>query len=114
MHIDSYSYGKIKIDGKIYNKDLIIFPERVRPDWWRKEGHSLAREDLNEIINYKPEVLVVGKGDSGLMEIPILTQKILEEIKIKLLAADSHKAMRIFNEQVKIGEKVVGAFHLTC
>ena len=46
MLIESYSFGKISINGKIYHSDVIIFPDRVYDSWWRKEGHILHLEDL--------------------------------------------------------------------
>ena len=68
MRIDSYSFGVMKVDGAEYTADLIIFPDRIRANWWRKQGHSLAVEDLDDVLGFKPEVLVIGKGASGLME----------------------------------------------
>lgn len=114
MHIDSYSFGKMKVDGKVYNKDLIIFPEKVRAGWWRKDGHSLAMEDLEEVIAYKPDVLVVGRGAMGAMKIPDETKSALESVPLKLIEGHTSSAMKMFNERIKSGEKVVGAFHLTC
>jgi len=39
--IEHYSFGRIVIDGKEYTKDLIIYPDKIRANWWRKEGHKL-------------------------------------------------------------------------
>jgi len=68
--IDSYDFGRIIINGKRYNSDLIVFSDKVRDGWWRKEGHRLDVEDLKDVLESKPEVLVVGTGYSGLMRIP--------------------------------------------
>ena len=72
----------MKVDGTEYRADLIVFPHRIRPNWWRRQGHSLAIEDLNDVLGFKPELLVIGKGASGLMEIPASTKKTLQEQKI--------------------------------
>jgi len=114
MRIDSYSFGVMKIDGTEYRADLIVFPDKVRSDWWRKQGHSLAIEDLGDILDFKPEVLVVGKGASGLMEIPPSTKKQLQEAGIEVVAESTGRAWGLFNEQIEKGRKVAGAFHLTC
>jgi hypothetical protein len=37
--IDKYSFGSITIDGRTYDTDVIIYPERIDDRWWRKEGH---------------------------------------------------------------------------
>jgi len=114
MRIDSYSFGVMKVDGAEYRADLIVFPDRIRSNWWRRQGHSLAVEDLDDVLDFKPDVLVIGKGASGLMEIPASTKKVLQEEGIEVIAENTGQAWGLFNEQIKKGRKVVGAFHLTC
>ena len=114
MKIDSYSFGTMMIEGKHYTSDVIVFPDRVISDWWRKEGHSLCIEDLDEVISYKPDVLIIGKGASGVMNVPNDTRKILQDNNIEIIDKNTSEAYRIFNEKIKQGIKVVGAFHLTC
>lgn len=114
MHIDSYQFGKIVIDGKSYDSDLIILGDTVQSDWWRKQGHSLAAEDLKSILKAKPSVLVVGCGASGLMDVPDQTRQALKERDIQLEAFDSYKAVQRFNEFSEAGVKVAAALHLTC
>lgn len=116
MHIDSYQFGKIVIDGKSYNSDLIICGDTVQSDWWRKQGHSLAAEDLKTILDTKakPSVLVVGCGASGLIDIPDQTRQALKERDIQLEAFDSYKAVQKFNEFSEAGVNVAAAIHLTC
>lgn len=104
----------MKVDDAEYSTDLLVFPDRITSNWWRKQGHSLAVEDLNDVLGFKPEVLVIGKGASGLMEIPASTKKTLQEKGIELIAENTGQAWGIFNEQIEKGRKVVGAFHLTC
>ena len=114
MHIDSYQFGKIVIDGVEYNKDCIILRNSVKPNWWRKEGHRLSAEDLQPVIAAKPSVLVVGCGSPGLMEVPEQTRQVLQEHGIELVALDTHKAVARFNELSQAGENVAAALHLTC
>lgn len=114
MRIESYSYGNITVDGKTYFSDLIVFPNRIRSEWWRKEGHSLSIIDLNEVVKFKPEILVVGKGTIGRMDVPYSTKLALKERNIEIIDARTDKAVQIFNEQIQMGRNVAGAFHLTC
>ncbi|MHC4657529.1 MAG: MTH938/NDUFAF3 family protein [Planctomycetota bacterium] len=99
MHIDSYQFGKIVIDSVDYTSDLIILGDEVQSDWWRKQGHSLATDDLKTILKDKPSVLVVGCGASGLMEIPNETRQALKKHNIQLEMYDSYKAVQKFNER---------------
>ncbi len=111
--IDSYSFGRIVIDGKEYDADVIIFPHRVMDNWWRKEGHQLSVEDLERVFEEKPEVLVVGTGHSGLMRVLPETQERLKSEGIQLIAEKTRKACEIYNQLSK-SKKVVAALHLTC
>ncbi len=47
--IDSYHFGQIVVNGKNYSSDVVIFPDRVRDNWWRKTGHQLCVEDIAEL-----------------------------------------------------------------
>ena len=114
MRIDSYRFGVIKISGIEYKTDLIIFPDRIKKNWWRKQGHVLALEDIDDVLEFKPEVLVVGTGVSGLMQIPVFTANVLESEGIDLMAENTRQACKIFNNQILKGINVVGAFHITC
>ena len=116
MHIDSYQFGKIVIDGQSYTSDLIILGDAVQSDWWRQQGHSLAADDIKTILDAKakPSVLVVGCGASGLMEIPDETRQALKKRNIQLEMYDSYKAVQKFNELSEAGVNVAAALHLTC
>jgi len=114
MKIEAYSFGCMKIDGVEYRSDVIVFPDKVRSGWWRQEGHSLAMEDLEEVVEFGPEVLIVGTGASGIMDVPASTVDALRKKGIEVAAAHTGEAWHLFNEQVKQGKNVVGVFHLTC
>lgn len=111
--IDSYSFGRIVVDGEEYTSDVIIFPDRVQGSWWREEGHSLSLNDLKTVLDFRPGTLVVGVGYSGMMRIPESTKKVVEARGIELIAARSSQAVDEYNRLCASG-RVVGAFHLTC
>jgi len=110
--IDSYEFGKIKINGKEYNHDVIIFPEGIK-DWWRKEGHSVIIEDVKEVIEKKPKTIIFGMGEPGEMKVPENTKQELEKLGIEVIVEPTKKACGIFNKLSEKGD-VVAALHLTC
>ena len=113
MHIDSYDFGHIVIDGVSYRQDLLIWPDRIKTDWWRQESHLLRVDDVTEALAADPEVLVVGKGDTGHMEVdPPLTAH-LKEKGIGLVAVPTREACRIINSTVG-KRRLAAALHLTC
>ena len=111
--IDSYQFGLIVINGKEYSSDVIIFPDRVRDNWWKKRGHQLCLEDIAEVMAENPEVLVVGTGASGLMKVLPEVEQSLEAQGIKLVTETTDKACHTYN-QLCHSQRVVAALHLTC
>ncbi len=112
--IESYSFGSVVIDGKTYSSDVIILPDRIDSSWWRTEGHTLAPDDIRDILDSKPEVLVVGTGASGAMKILPETKNLLEGNEIALVAKKTSQACDAYNKLNAQGKKVVAALHLTC
>lgn len=123
--IERYEFGRIRIDGKEYSRDVIIYPgeqpsdatqgmpARVDGSWWRKEGHRLDKTDLAEVVKAKPEVLVVGTGHDAQMKVPRETLDFLNSLGIEVHAAPTREACQKYNELRDV-RKVVAALHLTC
>ena len=111
--IESYSFGRIIIDGQVYTSDIIIYPDKIDSSWWRLKGHLLQIDDLRDILDYKPEVLVVGTGAHGLMKVSDAIKKFLESSGIELIVKETEKACKTYN-MLKEKRKVIAAFHLTC
>lgn len=113
MHIDGYVFGRIIIDSKTYTTDVIVYTDRVDSSWWRKEGHYLQKEDLTDVVKAKPDILIIGTGNMGVMQVPESTMKYFEAHGIVVHVAKTGQAVEMFND-LPAGKKVIGAFHLTC
>lgn len=111
--IDSYDFGKIVIDGRRYESDIIIFSDGRVSSWWRKEGHKLQEDDLKEIIEERPQILVVGTGYSGVMRVLPETTTFVESKGTKLIVERTKDACTAYNK-LKGSENVAAALHLTC
>lgn len=111
--IEEYSFGHIRIDGRSYDHDVIIFPDRVQSDWWRAQGHSLVPQDLDTVLDSPPKRLIIGKGAHGRMDVPPETRRQLERAGIEILAQTTHEAVEAYNRLREEGD-VVAALHLTC
>ena len=68
MRIEGYSFGRVLVDGEEHTKDVIVLPNRVVGGWWRRDGHSLVLEDLEEVLDELPERLILGTGAYGRMQ----------------------------------------------
>jgi hypothetical protein len=111
--IDSYSFGRMTVDGRTYTQDLILYPDRIQDSWWRRRGHHLIPEDLSGVFEEQPEVLVVGTGASGIMEVPESTKQTLLAEGIETVAVPTDRAVKYYM-RLQGRKRVVGAFHLTC
>jgi hypothetical protein len=113
--IQEYGFGKMVINGETYHEDLIITKDKILSNWWRKNGHHLELEDIKEVLeNHEPEILVVGKGQFGMLSISNEVSDYLHKNNISLQHKKTGKAVQIFNKLYHQGKNVMGAFHLTC
>jgi hypothetical protein len=112
--IDNYRFGQVVVDGQTYERDLLIFPERVAANWWREKGHELAVADLTDVLADPPEVLVVGTGRYGRMAILPETEQALASQGVQIIAQPTASACQTFNQVTAEGRRAVAALHLTC
>ena len=113
--INQYTTGShMTVDGTKHHHDLKIINGEVKGNWWRREGHRLDIDDIQDILSAKPEVLVIGTGYAGNMRIPDSVRQTLEDHHIKFIAAITADATKTFNRLEAEGKDVAGAFHLTC
>ena len=114
LRIDSCSFGTLTINGKSHFDDLIIHLDgKILKPWRRKQGHQLSMDDLRELIDSSPEVIIAGTGVNG----RVIPQKNLEEdlsrLAIEFIAAPNERAIKTFNGLVQ-KKRVAAGFHLTC
>ena len=112
-YIDSYRFGQIIINGQVHTRDVIILPDSVQGDWWRKSGHNLTIGDLQPVFSAGPEVLVIGRGAVKRMKVPSETRQALGEAGIEVIALSSNEACQRYNELCQT-RRVAAAIHLTC
>jgi hypothetical protein len=110
--IEQYSFGRMVVDGNEHRRDLIVLPDRVIANWWRKDGHSLAIEDLDEVIDELPERLVLGCGADGRLEPDPGVIEALRKRGIEVEALPTAEAVERYGQLDP--RRTAGAFHLTC
>jgi hypothetical protein len=110
--IDQYEFGRIMIDGREETKDLIILPDRVVRNWWRRDGHTLVLDDLAEVLDELPSLLVVGTGADGRMRPDPQAIRQLQNRGLTVEALPTGQAVRRFGELDPAN--TAAALHLTC
>lgn len=113
-HIDAYSFGRIRVSGDDFDEDLIVFPDKVEPYWKRRHTHSLSLLDLESVLEYEPDLLVIGTGTGGRLHPDPSMRETLRQKGIDCIEEPTDRAWQIFNDEMQRERRVVGVFHLTC
>lgn len=113
--ITGYEFGRVTVDGEEHRRDLIVLPDRVESDWWRRDGHSLVIEDLEEVAGELPERLIVGCGaDARLRPDPSVVEALARR-GVEMEALPTAEAVRRYSElEAQNPAAVAAALHLTC
>jgi hypothetical protein len=110
--VEGYEFGRVLVDGEEHTKDVIVLPNRVVGGWWRREGHALVLEDLEEVVHELPERLVVGTGAYGRMRPDPGTLEQLRERGVEVESLPTPDAVERFGELDPA--RTAAALHLTC
>ncbi|MEM7821791.1 MAG: MTH938/NDUFAF3 family protein [Candidatus Aenigmatarchaeota archaeon] len=114
IKINSLEFGNITINNKKYDKDVIISYKGLVKEIQTQIRHLISKKEFSSILSEKPEVIVVGTGIEGDMEISSDVQKIAEQKGILLLSFPSLEAIKKFKQLYESGKKVVAYIHITC
>jgi len=113
LRIDKYGFGKIVINNKKYGKDVIITPKGEVREWRRVKGHEVCVKDLEPIEGEDFEVLVIGTGYFGVVEVLSEVEEWAKKRGVELVAVPTKEACKVYNE-VSEKKRAVAALHLTC
>jgi len=114
LKVESYGFGRIRINGKTYHEDLIILPDRVLESWRRARGHELRLDDLKEVLEADIDCLVIGTGYYGMVKVLDEVAEYFEKKGVEVVIKPSREACEAYNERVDAGKRVALALHLTC
>ena len=110
--IEDYAFGRVLVDGEEHRRDLIVLPHRIVSGWWRRNGHALVLEDLEDVLDELPERLVIGTGADGQLKPDLAALEALRERGVEVEAVPTGEAVRLFAELDP--SRTAAALHLTC
>lgn len=110
--VNSYTFGRIVIDGREERADVILLPGRTVSRWRRRQGHELVIEDLDDVIAELPERLLIGTGAEGRMHADpaMIDQLVARGVAVEVLRTPD--AVRRYRELDP--KHTAAALHLTC
>ncbi len=110
--LEGYRFGGVTVDGDEETRDLIVVPGRVVRNWWRREGHELVLEDLDEVLDELPERLLIGTGAAGRMRPHPEALESLRRRGVEVEVLRTDEAVRRYGELD--ARSTAAALHLTC
>jgi hypothetical protein len=112
VRLDGYRFGRVLVDGEEHTKDVIVLPNRVVGEWWRRDGHSLVLEDLEDVLDELPERLILGTGAYGRLRPDPDALEQLRSRQIEVESLPTPDAVERFGELDPA--RTAAALHLTC
>jgi hypothetical protein len=114
MRVDEYEFGRIVIDGKTYERDLIVTEGHIRR---RKKGGSKKLKSRyghtplseHEELPWECTTLVVGTGFYGGMPVTDGVREEAQRRGVSLVEMPTTQALQHLND-----EKTCLVLHLTC
>jgi hypothetical protein len=116
MRIDQFTFGSIRIDGVIYEHDVVITRGRVRE---RKKKPSKPFHDvfghtpvsIEENIPWDCRRLVVGTGADGALPVMDEVKQEAARREVELLTVPTREAIRALQAEPKGTNAIL---HVTC
>jgi uncharacterized protein len=60
--ITAYTDAHVEVNGTRYTRSLIVLPERVLPDWPIRAFAELQSEHFQQLLDQRPEIVLLGTG----------------------------------------------------
>ena len=99
-------------------RDAKVWPGGGRAWDWGETGTDhrpgIQPADVTELLTYGPEVVVLGCGRHGRLEVCPETMALLREHGVTVVRQNSGAAFATYNRLLREGRKVAGLFHTTC
>jgi hypothetical protein len=116
MKIDKFKFGSITIDGKKYNRDVLIYPdghvEKRKGGRWMFGSHDIRKEEIEQICRDRPDLVIVGTGTDGRANLSFDGEGWSKDKGIELSVSPSGEAVEKVNEIRD--RKVAALIHITC
>lgn len=112
QRLGDYRFGHVVVDGREETRDVIVLPARVVRNWWRRDGHALVQEDLQDVLDELPERLIVGMGAASQMRPDESLVDLLRRRGVEVECLPTDRAVVRFGELDPA--RTAAALHLTC
>lgn len=109
--ITAYDDDFIEVNKKRYTNHLIVMPEEIVQDWPVVGLAHLTALHFNNMLELKPEVVLLGTGKTHQFIHPKLTVALIEK-GVSVECMTTHAACRTYNILMSEGRHVAAALLL--
>ncbi len=109
--ITSSGYGYIEINNKRNEHDVYILVSGSVEK--RDYGHDIKKEEVERILEGRPEVIFIGKGTSGMARLAGEAKKLLKEKNVEVVKGKTQDIREEFNE-ISNSRRTAAIIHVTC
>lgn len=104
--ITGYGDGYVEINKTPYAHAVVLSSDGAISEWPVQNFESLESKDFSQLIDLKPELIIIGTGKRQRFPKPELLKSLISA-KIGFEVMDSQAACRTYNILVGEGRKVV-------
>jgi len=117
--INSTKFGQIVIAGKKYSQVLIIGEKIIERDYDKLKklfgtAHKIVDWEIDQLLSNNPEVIVIGTGQDGLLEVDEEFKQQMADRGIGVIIDKTPEALKIYNERIQAGQRTNALIHTTC
>ena len=109
--ISSYSNGSFTVNSQIFSNSIVISESKLLSEWAVNTFNDIATHHIEEIISYKPEIIIIGTGKS-LKLLPEKFNALALSKGIGMEVMDTGAACRSYNLLVDEGRNVIAGLLL--
>jgi hypothetical protein len=121
LKIEKTRFGSIVIDGVKYSHDVYITTKREVQKRQKKlskpisKGHTvLGPKEIKLLLDQKPDILVIGKGQFGVLPIPNESRTLLEKANVEIIEDKTANLLEKVNELLAKKANFTAILHVTC
>jgi len=100
--------GYVEVNKQRYDANLVVLPEQIITGWALAGFDDLTREDFRALLEWKPEIVLLGTGSVIRFPHPRLSVD-LTAARIGVDVMDTPAACRTFNVLAAEGRRVAAA-----
>ncbi len=109
--VTGFGSGWVRVGAAEYRENIVLLPDAIAKGWAPNGFDALLEGDFARLLDYRPEIVLLGTGDMQRFPHPRLLAK-LAEARVGVEVMNTAAACRTFNILVAEGRRVAAALNV--